>query len=79
MPGEVCIVVFDGHDGLYIGTDSGDLYFSPDAGERWVNVDHRLPIRHFHKNTLAALAVGTSSEPSGAFFKPAAALAGSGT
>jgi photosystem II stability/assembly factor-like uncharacterized protein len=68
MPGQVCIAEFDHHDGLYVGTDSGDLYFSPDAGEHWTNVDHRLPIRHLQKNSLAALSVAAPNEPANVFF-----------
>jgi photosystem II stability/assembly factor-like uncharacterized protein len=68
MPGQVCLAEFDQHDGLYVGTDSGDLYFSPDAGERWSDVDHRLPIRHLQKNSLAALSVAAPDDPAAVFF-----------
>ena len=78
MPGQVCIAEFDQHDGLYLGTDSGDLYFSPDAGERWVNVAHRLGIRHFHKNSLAALSVATPDDAESVFFTKRMDLVGAG-
>lgn len=57
MPGQVCAVEWDPYGGLYLGTDTGDLYFSPDNGEHFSVVDQRVPIRHFHKNALTA--VGT--------------------
>jgi photosystem II stability/assembly factor-like uncharacterized protein len=68
MPGQVCLVEFDQHNGLYVGTDAGDLYFSPDAGDRWVNVDHRLPIRHYHKNVLDAVSINSPADPAARFF-----------
>jgi photosystem II stability/assembly factor-like uncharacterized protein len=68
MPGQVCIVEFDQHNGLYVGTDTGDLYFSPDTGEHWVNVDHRLPIRHFHKHILDAVSMSSPNDATARFF-----------
>ncbi|MBM2811618.1 MAG: glycosyl hydrolase [Chloroflexi bacterium] len=68
MQGQVCLIEFDQHNGLYIGTDAGDLYFSPDAGDHFVNVDHRLPIRHSHKNALDAVSMASPSDPTARFF-----------
>ena len=68
VPGQVCLVEFDQHNGVYVGTDAGDLYFSPDAGDRWTNVDHRLPIRHYHKNCLDAVSITSPNEPAAQFF-----------
>jgi len=71
LPGQVVLAEFDQHNGLYIGTDAGDLYFSPDAGDHWVNVDHRLPVRHFHKHILDAVSTASPSEATARFFSPA--------
>jgi photosystem II stability/assembly factor-like uncharacterized protein len=68
MAGQVCLVEFDQHNGLYVGTDAGDVYFSPDAGDHWVDVDHRLPIRHYHKNVLDAISIATPTDPAARFF-----------
>ncbi len=68
MPGQVCMMEFDQDNGLYVGTDSGDLYFSPDAGESWSNVDQRLPIRHSHKNSLKAISAKSADDERKKFF-----------
>src|SRR4029453_2633085 len=68
LPGQVVLAEFDQHNGLYIGTDAGDLYFSPDAGDQWVNVDHRLPVRPFHKHILDAVSMAEPSDATARFF-----------